>query len=146
MTNNSGPSTMQELRSTPSSTTHQKTREEMLTVGKSSNALRTIEWARKVLKKGMYMPEGKEVTNLRLALVLLQLACTDKLKKPISDGLKAVVLLLVEVENKSTAELIAAVVGNTLTTLVQNISTHSNEPTVEDLMTDSESATSAGLK
>jgi hypothetical protein len=132
--NPNDPPTTQGTRRTLGSAA-QKMREEMLKVSETSKTIRTTEWARKFLDKGMYMPEGEEVTNSHLAFIILQLASTDNIKKAVSDGLKAVALLLEEVENNNKAEKIASEVGATLTALIQNITARNNEPSTDELTT-----------
>ena len=110
-----------------------KTREEMLKVSETSTSSRTVEWARKFLDKGMYMPLEEEVTVSCLAFIILQLACTDNIKKAVSDSIKAVALLIEQTQNDRAIESIASTVTDRLTTILQENLSHRNKHTEDEL-------------
>ena len=110
-----------------------KTREEMLKVSETSTSSRTVEWARKFLDKGMYMPLEEEVTVSCLAFIILQLAWTDNIKIAVSDGLKAVALLIEQTQNDRAVESIVSTVTDRLTTMLQENLSHRNKHTEDEL-------------
>ena len=110
-----------------------KTREEMLKVSETLTSSRTVEWARKFLDKGMYMPLEEEVTVSCLAFIILQLAWTDNIKIAVSDGLKAVALLIEQTQNDRAVESIVSTVTDRLTTMLQENLSHRNKHTEDEL-------------
>jgi hypothetical protein len=107
----------------------------MLRVRKTSTSIRTVEWARKFLDEGMYLPIEEEVMNSRLALAILQIASTDNIKKPVSDNLKAIALLVKQKQNNRTTELIATAVAEKVALSLQNFITDTITPAAEEAET-----------
>jgi hypothetical protein len=82
--------------------------------------IRTVEWARKFLDEGMYLPIDEEVMNFCLAFAILQIASTDSIRKQVLDGLKAIALLVEQKQGDRTTELIATAVAEKVTLSLQN--------------------------
>lgn len=91
-------------------TTARKTRKEMEDADGLNMAVKSKQQALEYLMVGDYITHDKSIDLQLLAHILLQFGVTNKLPKPITDGIRAVAFLIEDAHNQQIADSIAEMV------------------------------------
>jgi hypothetical protein len=116
-------------RSTRTSTSSQKTREDI--IGTPGLDVRDAETAKAHLLVGAYMIEGVEVPMGMLSAIALQLSQLPRLTKPAIEGFRALAFLIDEASQKQLAEAITKYVEKSLNTVLGHVETALGDASTE---------------
>jgi hypothetical protein len=110
----------------------EKSREQLLAVNKNDSDVFNVRQARELLENGTYVAKGDELTWSRLSLILLQIThSVAKTQKPFVDAVRAVAIIMEELQVDKAAERLAEMLAEKL------------EPTITQLRKQSDNIDSA---